>query len=52
MLHLLTHEKDKLAFFIMQSKEIQALFLFEAKSDPTVSGPLRDAYRLVMENIK
>ena len=52
MLHLLTHEKDQLAFFIMQSKENQAMILSKAKMDHTVSGPLRDAYRLVMENIR
>ena len=52
MIHLLTNEKDKLGFFIMQSKENQALILFKAKRDHTVSGPLLDAYRLVMENIR
>ena len=52
MIHLLTHEKDKLSFFIMQSKENQALILFKAKMDHATSGPLRDAYRLIMENIR
>ena len=52
MLQLLSHEKDKLAFFIMQSKENQALIFSEATMTHATSGVLIRAYRLMMENIK
>lgn len=51
MIQLLTHEKQALAFFILQSKEQQALILLAARKDTKVSGCLIDAYRLINSNI-
>lgn len=52
MLHLLTHEKHKLSFFILQSEETRTLILAKALMDNEVSGTLIRAYRLVMQNIR
>lgn len=52
MLHLLTHEKHKLSFFILQSEETRALILAEALMDHEVSGTLIKAYRLMIQSIR
>jgi hypothetical protein len=52
MLTLLTSEKQKLAFFIEQSRQTQEAIYAEALACPHTSNPLLLAYTLILENIR
>lgn len=44
---MLSHEREKLAHYILQMREERARILAAAIADPKTSGPLIHAYRIV-----